>query len=74
MQIMNRRKFFNLLGSAVIGTIIALKIPDSIAPINLFDEPNGGAETIFDLIDKDFQDAMRIITTEMNKQIFGYQA
>ncbi len=31
---MNRRKFFNFLGSAVIGTVIALKLPDAIAPLN----------------------------------------
>lgn len=30
---MNRRKFFNFLGSAVIGTVIALKLPDSLIPI-----------------------------------------
>lgn len=31
---MNRRKFFNMLGAATLGTIIALKIPETIAPIN----------------------------------------
>jgi hypothetical protein len=31
---MNRRSFFNFLDSAVIGTVIALKLPDSIAPLN----------------------------------------
>lgn len=71
---MNRRKFFNLLGSAVIGTVIALKIPESIAPINIFGEASGGIETIFDVLDKDFQDALRIAIGGLNKQLFGYQA
>lgn len=35
---MNRRSFFNFLGSAVIGTVIALKLPDSIAPIKILVE------------------------------------
>lgn len=32
---MNRRNFFNFLGAATLGTIIALKLPDTIAPIKL---------------------------------------
>lgn len=38
---MNRRSFFNFLGSAVIGTVIALKLPDSIAPLNKFISNSG---------------------------------
>lgn len=29
---MNRRSFFNKLGAAILGTAIALKLPDSIVP------------------------------------------
>lgn len=35
---MNRRTFFNFLGSATLGTIIALNLPDTIAPIKLWVE------------------------------------
>lgn len=30
---MNRRTFTKLIGSAIIGTVLVLKLPDSIAPI-----------------------------------------
>lgn len=30
---MNRRKFINFLGSAIIGTAIALNLPETIAPV-----------------------------------------
>lgn len=59
---MNRRKFFNLLGSAVIGTVIALKIPESIAPINIDIPRLKGVGEIYRLIDTDLKMAMEAMT------------
>jgi hypothetical protein len=36
---MNRRSFIQILGSAVLGTAIALKIPDVLVPTTSFMEP-----------------------------------
>ncbi len=33
---MHRRSFFNALGSAIIGTAIMLRLPESIAPVKSF--------------------------------------
>lgn len=43
---MNRRNFFNLLGSAILGTAIALRIPDNIVPQILLPSPEAD-ETSF---------------------------
>lgn len=59
---MNRRKFFNMLGSAVIGTVIALKIPENIAPIKLDIPRLKGIEEIYRLIDTDLKMAMEAMT------------
>lgn len=37
---LNRRSFFKSLGAAVLGTAIALRLPDSIIPITKIPEPN----------------------------------
>jgi hypothetical protein len=36
---MFRRTFFKSIGAAILGTAIALKIPDSLVPINYIPEP-----------------------------------
>jgi hypothetical protein len=36
---LNRRSFFKAIGKAVLGTAIALKIPDSIIPQTILPEP-----------------------------------
>lgn len=36
---MRRRTFINYIGSAIIGTAIALRLPDTIAPLNHLLEP-----------------------------------
>ena len=54
---MNRRKFFNILGSAVIGTVIALKIPENIAPIKFLERSK---ECIsFDQLNEMYNDCLR---------------
>lgn len=49
---MNRRTFFNFLGSATLGTIIALKLPDTIAPI--FKEAKAAIIEIYPKLIEDF--------------------
>lgn len=46
-----RRGFFGLLGKAVIGTALALKLPDSIIPIPIIDKDIKGALTYQMLLD-----------------------
>lgn len=66
---MNRRSFFNFLGSAVIGIVITLKLPDSIAPIKIdVEKCNNGMEAIFKLIDDDLNAAMKTIYSNFLKR------
>lgn len=50
---MNRRTFSNLIASAIIGTAIALRLPDTIAPLNhLLAEPKITFKAMYDAYQK----------------------
>jgi hypothetical protein len=55
---MKRRKFFNILSSAIIGTIIALNLPDNIAPIKIVEASNRSIEEIYALLDNNMKQAI----------------
>lgn len=54
---MNRRRFFQSLGAAVLGTAIALKIPEALIPQrpNLPDTTSSGVIT-WSMLEKAFND------------------
>lgn len=53
---MNRRKLLNFLASATVGTIIALKLPNTIAPINEFGKPRITLLTLSKAIRSSYKD------------------
>lgn len=69
---LNRRKFFNLIGKTVLGTIIAINLPDSLAPtIKEELDYNKGAEMIMTLLDVHLNEAMDIFSNIVDEQLYN---
>jgi hypothetical protein len=69
---MNRRKFLNSLGAAILGTAIALQLPDSLVPQFMEKEEYlHGPEAIFKIIDADLELAMRSMQKYVNRSLYS---
>lgn len=69
---LNRRKFFNLIGKAALGTVIALNIPETLIPIIKEElDYNKGAAIIMALLDTHLGEAMNIFTKIVDDQLYN---
>lgn len=83
---MNRRNFIKFLGAASVGATVAYSFPSIIVPKNIevypdivndlfFQESSWesylrGQQAIFDMIDNDLNDALRMAFNALDKQLY----